>query len=478
MTRRTKIIATLGPASSSPSMVRELIRAGMDAARINFSHGTREDHIREIQMVREIAREENRHVAIIQDLQGPKVRVGSISEGMVELKEGKQVALVPDEGHAGSAKSLPISYRGLSDIVHIGEPVLIDDGRVRLQVEGVHGEEVHCRVLVGGPVSNHKGVNFPGVSLELDCLTEKDRKDLALGISQDVDYVALSFVRSPEDVKTLRRELQEAGGEALIIAKIEKREALDAIDDVIDAADAVMVARGDLGVEIPAEEVPWQQKNIIRKVVSKGKSVITATQMLETMIQNVLPTRAEASDVANAVYDMTSALMLSGETAVGAHPVRVVETMSRIAAKAEEDPAVYGLQREGGEFVSEVRDSSVSQAISRAAWHLAGDLFAAAIITPTQSGNTPRQVARYRPTVPIIGTSPETRVLRRLSITWGVTPVLAEPAYDTDGIIGAGIGAARGEGLVSPGDRVVVTCGATVNVPGSTNLIKVESVPE
>jgi pyruvate kinase len=481
--RRTKIIATLGPASSSLDVVEHLVQAGMDAARVNFSHGSREEHALQIAVVRSASSRLGREVAVIQDLQGPKIRVGRIDGGAVDLVDGAEVTLVPDDGVPGSAAALPISLLDLAGQVAAGAGVLLDDGRLRLRVLGTEGARVRCLVVHGGRLTDHKGVNLPGVPLRVESLTPKDLEDLAFGAAQGVDYVALSFVRSAADVRGLRAELQRLGSRARIIAKIEKREALGTIDAIIAEADAVMVARGDLGVEIPAEEVPHWQKDIIRRCVVAARPVITATQMLESMISGPSPTRAEASDVANAVYDGTSAVMLSGETAVGAYPVEAVATMDRICCATEENLAAgpSGLQCAGVSVAAGAatrwgdagRLPETTGAIASAACHLAHDLGAAAIITPTQTGSTARHVASFRPAALIAGAAADQTVRRQLALVWGVLPLAVDEAEDTDSTIASAVSAARAAGLVFPGDIAVVTCGARPNLPGSTNLIEV-----
>lgn len=495
--RRTRIVATLGPASETPAMVERLLAAGMDVARVNFSHGTRAEHGRQIEVVREAARKLGRTVAVLQDLQGPKVRVGRVEGGGVHLAAGTEVELVPDDGAPGTSARLGVSLRSLGSQLAPGTAVLIDDGRLRLRVTSVRGEAVRCVVEVGGVVRDHKGVNVPGATLDVPCLTEKDLDDLAFGVECGVDLVALSFVRSAADVRVLREHLGRLGGPARVVAKIEKHEALDRIEEIVEEADAVMVARGDLGVEIPPEEVPRWQKAIIRAAVTRARAVITATQMLESMTSAPTPTRAEASDVANAVYDGTTAVMLSGETAVGAFPVESVATMARIVETVEGD--LFGPGALGGAHGG--RDSGVpglaspglnrhlptasvcgdvetavptSEAISRAACSLAEDLRAAAILTPTRSGATARQVSRWRPRVPIVATTPSAEVAAQLCLEWGVVPLLVSEAPDTDGTVDLAVQTARESGLLRRGDLAVVTCGSLVNVPGSTDVIKVE----
>jgi pyruvate kinase len=478
--RRTKIIATLGPASSSLDMVEQLIKAGMDAARVNFSHGSREEHAAQIDLVRTATARLGREVAVIQDLQGPKIRVGRLEDGAVELLDGAEVVLVPDFGVPGTAATVPIGLDELADQAATAEHILLDDGHIELRVIRREGPALRCRVEHGGLLKDHKGVNLPGVALSLDSLTPKDLDDLAFGADCGVDYVALSFVRGADDVRRLRTELRRLSSKAGVIAKIEKQEALVSMNAIIAEADALMVARGDLGVEIPAEDVPHWQKDIIRRCLAAARPVITATQMLESMIESPSPTRAEASDVANAVYDGTSAVMLSGETAVGAYPVEAVATMERICRTTEKYLAAgpTGLQcvagaREPSSYESLTLPTGVTEAIASAACHLAQVLGAAAIITPTQTGATAREVASFRPTALIAAAAVDEAVRRQLSLVWGAVPLAVSEAPNTDATIAAAVDAARKAQLVVPGDLVVVTCGAHPNRPGSTNLIEV-----
>lgn len=489
--RRTRIVATVGPASEGPAVVERLLAAGMDVARLNFSHGTWEHHGRRIEVVREVAGRMGRAVAVLQDLQGPKIRVGMVEAGAVTLEAGAEVELAPDDGAPGTAARLGVSLSSLGAQLSPGTMVLIDDGRLRLQVLSIRGDVVRCRVEVGGVVRDHKGVNVPNATLDVPCLTDKDLEDLAFGAERGVDLVALSFVRSADDVRALRGHLERLGSSARVVAKIEKHEALACMEDIIEEADGVMVARGDLGVEIPPEEVPHWQKAIIRAAVARARAVITATQMLESMTSAPTPTRAEASDVANAVYDGTSAVMLSGETAVGGFPVEAVATMARIAETVEAD--LFGAGEGGSESVlagssqplwafSESRSRradpaamvSTQDAISRAACSLAEDLRAAAILTPTRSGATARQVSRWRPRVPIVATTPSAEVRAQLCLEWGVVPLQVGEAADTDGTVALAVRAARDAGLLRTGDLAVVTCGSLVNVAGFTDVIKVE----
>jgi len=466
--RRTKIVATIGPASDSVEMLHALVAAGVDGMRLNFSHGTHEDHAQRAELIRRVQVEVGRPLSIIADLQGPKLRVGELP-APIELVTGDDVTLIGGEQAVDGA--LPVSPAVIGDVLRPGHHVLIDDGLIRLKVNEVEHGRVRCAVLVGGPVSAHKGVNLPGVPLPIPSLTRKDIDDLDFALDLDVDYVALSFVRSAADVRDLRKLIDEAGATALVIAKIEKREGVEALDDILVATDGVMVARGDLGVEIGPAAVPLLQKRIILKALERGKPVITATQMLESMLHQPEPTRAEASDVANAILDGTSAVMLSGETAVGAFPIEAVRTMDTIAREIE--PAL-GYRHE----LPEASDSpSVGNAMSNAACDLAEALGAEAILVPTFSGRTASMVARLRPRRPIIGLTHHQHSLQQMAIEWGVTPLPIAQSGDVEQLWSSSLEAAKVAGLVHSGERVVITAGTAVNIPGSTNVIKVDRVP-
>jgi pyruvate kinase len=466
--RRTKIVATLGPSSDSPERLHELVAAGMDAARLNLSHGTHEDHAERARRVREVEREAGRPLALIADLQGPKLRVGELPEPVV-LTRGDEVTVVADES-ASTNGELPVSPAVIGEVLRPGHDVLIDDGLVRLRVDEVEPGRARCAVVVGGRITSHKGVNLPGVPLPIPALTRKDVADLEFALELGVDYVALSFVRSAADVRDLRGLIEQAGSHAHVIAKIEKSEAIDVLDEVLEETDAVMVARGDLGVEIGAASVPLLQKRIILRALERGKPVITATQMLESMVHSAEPTRAEASDVANAVLDGTSAIMLSGETAVGEYPVEAVAYMDRIARAVE--PSM-GYRHE----LPEREDMpTIGQAMSNAACDIAESLGACALLVPTFTGRTASAVARLRPRRPIVGLSHHDWAVRQMALEWGVTPLQIRETGDVEELWELSVHAARDAGLVAPGDRVVITAGTAVNIPGTTNVIKVEVV--
>src|SRR3954467_8701502 len=463
--RRTKIVATLGPASDSRERLRALIEAGVDAVRFNLSHGTHEGHSERAWLVREIAAGVGRPIALIADLQGPKLRIGELAEPVV-LRKGDRIKVCAEE--AAKDGELPIAPAVIGDVLEPGHEVLIDDGLVRLRVDGGEAGRASCAVVVGGLVSSHKGVNLPGVPVPIPSLTRKDVADLEWAVATGVDYVALSFVRSPADVRDLRALLTQAGSHAHVIAKIEKAEAVDVLDDVLAETDAVMVARGDLGVEIGPALVPLVQKRIIQKALERGKPVITATQMLETMVHSPEPTRAEASDVANAVLDGTSAVMLSGETAVGEYPVEAVAYMDRIA-RAVEPSMDYR-----HEIPASDANPTIGGAMSNAACDVAEALRAKAILVPTYRGKTASSVARLRPRRPIIALTHIDWAFRQLALEWGVTPMLIPEAPDVEELWTSSIRAAREAGYIDVGDRVVITAGTQVNLPGSTNVIKVD----
>jgi pyruvate kinase len=463
--RRTKIVATLGPASDSTEQLSALIAAGMDAARLNLSHGSHADHAARAARVREVEAEAGRPIALIADLQGPKLRIGALDEPMI-LVRGETITICAEESAVDG--ELPIAPAVIGDVLKAGNDVLIDDGLVRLHVEDVDAGRAHCAVVVGGRISSHKGVNLPGVPLPIPSLTRKDIIDLEFALGLGVDYVALSFVRSAADVRDLKVLIEQAGGQARVIAKIEKSEAIEALDDILAETDAVMVARGDLGVEIGPALVPLLQKRIILKALERGKPVITATQMLETMIHSAEPTRAEASDVANAILDGTSAVMLSGETAVGEYPVEAVAYMDRIALAIEPSMGYRHEIPEAGQ------NPTIGGAMSNAACDIAEALRAAAILVPTFSGRTASAVARLRPRRPIVALTHKDWAMRQLALEWGVTPLLIDESPNIEQLWSESITAAREAGFIKSGDRVVITAGTAVNIPGSTNVIKVD----
>jgi pyruvate kinase len=463
--RRTKIVATIGPATSSREMLLKLIGAGMDGARLNFSHGQHAGHAEVATTIRELQEETGRPVALIADLQGPKLRIAGMN-GTRLLRTGDEVIVAG----AGSARDgdLSVAPAVISEVLQPGHDVLISDGLVRLRVEEVDQGRARCAVLVGGPVSANKGVNLPGVPVPIPSLTRKDLDDQDFALGLGVDFVALSFVRSAADVRDLRALIESAGSHAHVIAKIEKAEAVAALNEIVAESDSLMVARGDLGVEIGPAEVPLLQKRIILRALQSGKTVITATQMLESMVHDAEPSRAEASDVANAVLDGSSALMLSAETAIGDYPVEAVAFMDRIA-RAVEPSLGYRHQ-----LPDASEEPTVGQAMSNAACDLAEVLQARAILVPTFSGRTASAVARLRPHRPIIALTHNPDAIGHMAIEWGVAPILIPQCADVEDLWARSIEAARDRGLVNPGDRLVITAGTTVNTPGSTNVIKVD----
>lgn len=466
----TKIVCTIGPSSQSPDTLEAMIAGGMSVARLNFSHGSQEEHAEKIRAIRKISRALDQPVAVLQDLAGPKIRVGDVPEPGVVLEPGQEFVLTT-ETIQGSATRVSVSYEGFPDVVHPGDRILLADGFLEIQVREIQGRDILCRVLCGGVLTSHKGVNLPSRSLPLPSLTDKDRLDLLFGLEQQVDYVAVSFVRCAEDVSRVRDIVQQSGGDAPIIAKIEKHEAIRNMEEILEAADGLMVARGDLGVEIPLEQVPGIQKRLIQLANEVGKPVITATQMLRSMVDSPRPSRAEATDVANAVLDGTDAVMLSEETAVGHYPVRAVEYMSRIIHETEKH---YPRQRHRRLHPGQ----AVSRAVAQATCILAEQLKLAAIVAPTKSGLTARNISSFRPETPILALAPAESTVRRLTLFWGCFPRLLSDARDTDDMLERASEAALESRLVSRGDLVVVTAGHPVWVAGTTNMMQVKRLGE
>ena len=475
MTRRAKIVATLGPAVRTRERILALIDAGMDVARLNFSHGTHAEHAEAYRLVREASDASGRAVGILADLQGPKIRLGRIEGGTAELEPGAEFTLATGGG-IGSARRAFTSYEPLAREVARGDAILIDDGKLRLEVLESDGREVRTRVVEGGTISDHKGINLPGVRLSAPALTERDRDDLAFALSLRVDFVALSFVRDPADAAVARRAMDEAGASLPLIAKLEKPEAVERLDEIVAAFDGLMVARGDLGVEIPLERVPLLQKHAIRLAREQGKPVIVATQMLESMIDHSRPTRAEASDVANAVLDGADALMLSEETSAGAHPIEALETMARLietteaGAAAERNPAALR--------ATDLHAKSVADAIAHAATRVAADVDAGALVAFTHSGVSARRVARHRPARPLLAFTTEPMVRSQLALTWGVETFVMPPADHSDAMVGQVERALLDLKRAAPGDCVVIVAGTPMGAVGSTNLIRVHRLRE
>jgi pyruvate kinase len=462
---RTKIVCTIGPSSEEPDTLRALLESGMSVARLNFSHGDREAHLRKIRALREISRDLGRPVAILQDLAGPKIRVGKVPEPGVRLEAGGRFVLTGEQV-PGSGSRVSVSYPDLPREVRPEDRILLADGLMELIVEEIAGREIRCRVVTGGVLTSRKGINLPTGTLNIPALTDKDREDLLFGLENDVDYVALSFVRTAEDVLRVKAILQEEGKDTPVIAKIEKHEALDHVEAILDASDGIMVARGDLGVEIPPEQVPGIQKRLIRRANMAGKPVITATQMLRSMVEAPRPTRAEAADVANAVLDGTDAVMLSEETASGRYPVEALRFMARMAEAAE-------TSFPHGKYLKLMPREEVSESVAHAACMLADHLEAAAIVAPTSSGKTATHVARFRPRQPLIAVSPALSTVRRSMLTWGCEPVQTGPPGEGEDIIDMAVREALASGHIKTGDLLVVTGGHPFWVPGSTNMIRV-----
>ena len=462
--KRTKIVCTLGPASEKEEVLRELMKSGLNVCRMNFSHGSHEEHKGRMDLVKKLREELGQPTAILLDTKGPEIRTGQFDVPEVLLEEG-QTFTVTMKDVMGNKDMCTVSYKGLANDVKPGNTILIDDGLVGLTVKEINGDDIVCEVQNSGIVKNHKGVNVPGVKVNLPAITEKDRSDIEFGIEQGIDFIAASFVRKVSDVLAIREILEANNADHIkIISKIENQEGVDNLDEIIEVSDGIMVARGDLGVEIPTEEIPVVQKLMIKKCNEAGKPVITATQMLDSMMRNPRPTRAEVTDVANAIYDGTDAIMLSGETAAGKYPVEAVKTMATIAKRAEET------MRNKRDKIN--KSKNVTDAISYATCTTAMDLEARAILSSTSSGHTARMVSKFRPGCTIIATTSNESVRRQLSLTWGVLPVIREKSTNTDQVIVNSIEAAKKANYVSENDVVVITAGGN----GTTNLIKVETV--
>ena len=468
--RKTKIVCTIGPASSGEKTLRELMLAGMDVARFNFSHGTHEDHLEKLNLVKKTREELGLYVATMLDTKGPEIRVKTFEKGKVELKANKIFTLTTNDV-VGTEEIVSITYENLPSDLHIGSQVLIDDGLIELKVVDIkNNTDIVCQVVNGGAVSNNKSINVPGCDLSMPYISERDRSDIKFGVENGFDFIAASFVRSANDVMLLRRQLAEYNGQDIkIISKIENRAGVDNIDEIISASDGIMVARGDMGVEIPFEEVPFIQKMIIEKVYKAGKQVITATQMLESMIKNPRPTRAETTDVATAIYDGTSAIMLSGETAAGAYPIEAVKTMARIARETEKNIDYEARFRSREMKVN----TDITNAISHATVTTALDLDAAAVVAVTKSGKAVRMLSKYRPSCKIIGFSTEERVCRQLNLSWGVIPMLMPEMKNMDDLFELTVDMALEKNLINQGELVVINAGVPLGVSGTTNLMKV-----
>ena len=468
--RKTKIVCTIGPASESPKILEALIQAGMNVARLNFSHGTHEEHLRKIKAIREIADRLRQTVTLLQDLGGPKIRIGVMKEGGGELKRGKEFCLT-NQVLIGDETRATVTYPALPKEVKPGDRILLADGTIELQVLESDGKNIRCEVIVGGPLTSNKGMNFPTGTIKASAFTEKDHDDLLFGIKHGVDLIALSYVKKAADIEGVKKILKQESADIPVIAKIERKEALENIDEILMASDGIMVARGDLGMETPIEKIPNVQKKLIRKANASGKPVITATQMLRSMVDHTQPTRAEVTDVVNAIYDGTDAVMLSEETAIGQFPGEAFQMMAKIAQSAEEEfPHPLFLNRETDEEIN------LQQAISHAASLLAEEVEATVIITPTESGSTARWVSRLRPKQPILALSRHLSTIRRLNLCWGVYPVLVSDWKGTDEMLERSKRIPKELGMVSKGEKMVIIAGVPISIPGTTNLIKVEIV--
>ena len=470
--RKTKIVCTLGPATENDAVLRAMIQAGMNVARLNFSHGTYEGHAQNIRRIRALSAELHTPVGIMLDTKGPEIRLKTFRDHRVTLQKGQLFTLCTGDVE-GDAEHVSITYADLPADVQPGTTILIDDGLVGLTVEAVSKTEIQCRVNNGGVISDRKGINVPDANLSMPFISRKDREDILFGIQENVDFIAASFTRTEEDILAIRKLLTDNGGKGIsIIAKIENMQGVQNIDSILAVSDGVMVARGDLGVEIPLEQIPIIQKMIIRKAYSRGKQIITATQMLDSMIKNPRPTRAEATDVANAIYDGTGAIMLSGETAAGLYPVEAVRTMARIAQVAEASI----------DYVQRFRDSvprpsaNITNAISHACCTSAQDLNATAIVTVTKTGFTAKMLSRFRPGCPIIACAPVERVVRQLCLSWGITPLLIEEVTDTDELFERAVDAGIDAELLHKDDLIVMTAGVPLGISGTTNLMRVHVV--
>ena len=470
--RKTKIICTMGPSTEKGDTLKKLIEAGMNVARMNFSHGDFEEHGGRLKSLRQYSKELGLPVAALLDTKGPEIRLGDFEAGKVELKQGQEFTLTARD-ILGTEKEVSITYKELPKDVKPGSSILLDDGLIGLEVKKVSGDDIVCTVMNGGPVSNHKGVNVPGTDLSMEYLSEKDKADLIWGAENDVDFIAASFVREAADVNAIRDLLKAHGGEKIqIIAKIENEQGVRNIDGILEAADGIMVARGDMGVEIPCEEVPVVQKNLIKKANQAGKIVVTATQMLDSMIKNPRPTRAEATDVANAIYDGTVAIMLSGETAAGAYPVEALKTMVKIAERTEKD---INYRRR---FFENDRKANpdVTDAICHATCTTALDLKAKAIISVTKSGRSAKMVSRYKPDCDIVACAMDEKVCRQLNLAWGVTPLLLDEQKEVFDLFDEAVAVAAKEKGLQKGDTVVITSGVPIGMSGTTNMLKVQTV--
>ena len=470
--RKTKIVCTLGPSTDKEEVLRELLKSGMNVARFNFSHGSYDEHLQKLKTLKKLRNELELPVAALLDTKGPEIRVKKFKDGKIMLEQGQKFTLTTKEVD-GTKDIVSVTYAGLPGDVEIGSFILIDDGLISMKVIEKTDEDVVCEVMNDGAVSNNKGVNLPGTNISMPFVSEKDRQDIIFGAKNGFDFIAASFTRCADDVHQVRQILKENGGEKVqIIAKIENMQGVTNIDEIIEAADGIMIARGDMGVEIPSEEVPVLQKKIIKKASNSGKPVITATQMLDSMMKNPRPTRAETTDVANAIYDGTGAIMLSGETAAGKYPIQALQTMVRIAERTEED--IDYVKR--FQAIETEANPNVTSAISHATCTTAHDLNAKAIITVTTSGGTARNISQYRPACPIIGCATHPQVCRQLNLAWGITPIHIREEEDTFVLFDQAVKQVKEHGYVETGDLTVITAGVPLGIVGTSNLLKVQIV--
>lgn len=469
--RKTKIICTIGPASESEERLKELMLAGMNVARFNFSHGTHEEHKKKFDRVIKVSNELGLPVATLLDTKGPEIRLKDIEGGKTEIVSGQKFILTTEEV-LGNNEKVTITYKNLANDISVGTTILIDDGLIEMVVDAIEETDIICTVINGGPISNYKGVNVPGAELSMPYISDVDRSDIMFGCDMGFDFIAASFVRCREDILEIRKILDQHGSHMKIIAKIESMQGIRNLEDILTVSDGIMVARGDLGVEIPMEDIPVVQKQMIKMAEAQGKHVITATQMLESMIKNPRPTRAETTDIANAIYDGTTAIMLSGETAAGAYPVEAVRTMAKIAERSEQD-IDYNSRMKKREHID---NFDVTTAISHATCTTAMDLKAAAIITVTISGFTAGMISRYKPNCPIIACSVSPRICRQLNLSWGVTPIWIARESTTDDLFDVAVRAAEEAGYIQKGDKVVLTAGVPLGVSGKTNMLRVIEV--
>ena len=469
---KTKIVCTIGPATNSPKMIEKMILSGMNVARLNFSHGTHEDHKKTIEYIKAAREKLGRPVAILLDTKGPEVRIGKFKEGVAYLENGNTFTLTTRD-ISGTNEGVSISYADLPSQLYPGCAVLVDDGNIELEVVSCTDTDIECRIIEGGTLKNGKGVNLPDIHLEMPHLSDKDKSDILFGMENGIDFIAASFVRCADDVINMRKFVDYNGGHAIrIISKIENNEGVEEFDKILDLSDGIMVARGDMGVEIPFERLPGLQKKFIRQCYRAGKMVITATQMLESMIEHPNPTRAEITDVANAVFDGTSAVMLSGETAVGRYPLRAIEVMAKVAEQAEHD--MFEMKGYDSDYVMDFSDTT--NAMCDAACTTARDLRAQAIVALTMTGRSARRMSKFRPSTPIVAATPSIKTYHQLALSWGVYPVLALNQSDFNSLFMHAIDCAKQIDIVSEGDKVVIVGGLPLDTPGNTNIIKVETV--